>query len=165
MTQTSSGGTASLLDELFDEFVVLEATDSLGNTSDEQASNPQSDLENPKAETGRILTQGEYPFTFDVTRHAWRSETTAPFPTNLEIFSLTWSVVRKFSPSTADRVKLLLEAYTGEPWLWWPFRPPKPPLGQGKVRLQWEDVSQSRNYCYQSEMLRWTTRVYYSLSS
>lgn len=139
LVQTSAGGTTSPLDELAD------ATDSSGSANDAQANDSERDLEKAKAETGHIQTQRIHESVFNITMKAWRRETTAPFPTNLERLLLSGSFIRKYSPSTADRVKLLFEAYTGEPWLWWPFRPPKPPLGQGKVRLQWDDVSQSGN--------------------
>ena len=36
-----------------------------------------------------------------------------------------------------DRAKDWLESYSGEPWNWWPFRPPRTLLLDDEVRMQW----------------------------
>ncbi|KAJ9657631.1 hypothetical protein H2198_004159 [Neophaeococcomyces mojaviensis] len=40
-----------------------------------------------------------------------------------------------------DKVKLELERFTGKPWDWSPLKPPKKPIATGKIRLEWNAVS------------------------
>lgn len=86
-----------------------------------------------------------YLSVLDVARRAWHAELTSPFPANIERLVLTCTFTRTCSTSLVDRVKLSLEAYTGEPWLWWPLKSPRSALEQGKVRLEWLDVSCLKN--------------------
>lgn len=85
----------------------------------------------------------------DLVRHEWSAKTTRPLPASVRRLLLTCKITRLSAPSVADRIKVALEAYTGEPWLWWPFRPPRPALGQDRVRLEWKDAG-----CFEHNHLR-----------
>jgi hypothetical protein len=93
VAQTSTGRTASPLDGPSDEFSLFEDTDSVGNTKDAQANYSVTDLEEAKTETGNILAQRRYALAFNRTRDAWRAETTAPFPTNIQKLSPSLSFI------------------------------------------------------------------------
>jgi hypothetical protein len=72
----------------------------------------------------------------------WQEELGEPAPIFLR--RRFYDEIRRIDAEAAgliDRAKCALEQFTGKPWDWWPFAPPKTPISAGKIRLKWNEVS------------------------
>ena len=70
---------------------------------------------------------------------AWRKDQGKSGPTELRF--LAASEVEFISEDTVppgDYFKRLLETYSGQAWIWWPFEAPRPEIPAGNERVQWK---------------------------
>ncbi len=80
--------------------------------------------------------------TWEGLNHLWKNELGQVLPRGLRLTAKENIYFLTHDPLTIqDRVKRRFEAYSGEEWDWWPFRPARRPLTSGNVRLQWTCVS------------------------
>jgi hypothetical protein len=86
----------------------------------------------------RMLTGDQH--SWDNFKRQWKAELRFELPHEVRM-NRCIELVQKDQLSPLDRLKIALESYSGEEWLWDPFTMPHRPIPEGKVRVQWQCVS------------------------
>ena len=89
-------------------------------------------------ETLRRLLSPEQ-LSWAIIRDQWQRELGLDFPVDLQQ-DCSIEILTEDKINWVDKFKSALEEYSGEEWLWEPFRAPRRRIPKAKVRLQWQCV-------------------------
>ncbi|KAL9105458.1 MAG: hypothetical protein Q9227_009367 [Pyrenula ochraceoflavens] len=115
---------------------------SLHKSQDEERRMSQTQLGSPFPESvidprGRLKKIGTFHESQDEVSQMWQAQMGSLFPASIIDPQNALKKFNVYHPSFWDRIKLAFEAYSGEPWLWQPIKPPGRAIDEGKTRLEW----------------------------